>query len=207
MIITIDGPAGSGKSSVAKLLAKQLNLLYLDSGALYRQITANLITQKVAMSDLSTITKIAHDTSWESIDETIIRSTEVSELVSEVAKIAIVRELALNKQRLMAQKYSNIIVEGRDTGSVVFPEANFKFFLTASLETRAKRRFSENQAKALEVDFIKIKTNIEKRDRSDSQRKQSPLVKPKEAHEIDTTGLSLSEVSAIMIRIISDKKK
>tara|TARA_B100002052_G_C15844835_1_gene581939 strand:+ start:391 stop:1035 length:645 start_codon:yes stop_codon:yes gene_type:complete len=203
MIIAIDGPAGSGKSTTAKLLAKELGYVYLDTGAMYRAITLFFINNKNDLSDLNKLSK-----SLEKINISIkcesdfkifinnidlsdkIRESNVDRLVSDVSKLSFVR----NKLILIQRKFSegkNIVVEGRDIGSNVFPNADFKFFLNADINERAKRRLKDKQYRGMTIEYL-VK-EIKKRDMIDSNREISPLIKVNDAIEINTTSLTIEQ--------------
>ena len=207
MVITIDGAAGVGKTSTAKEIAKRLGYQYFDTGAMYRAVTLFFIREKVDLSSKSDVItslraiKLKIDFSSESEmkvfldDDDIslkIRSQEVTSVVSIVSAIKEVREMMVKIQRSFT-KNGNFVVEGRDIGTVVFPDAEHKFYLQADYDIRAKRRLADfekiNEAKNIN----KIKEDLEKRDKYDSTRKLSPLKKPDNAIIIDTTNCSLEE--------------
>lgn len=203
MIVTIDGPAGSGKSSTAKAVAAELGWLYLDSGALYRTYTllylmggndAALLKQHLDAHKVTIHTE-GRDTEPLLNGERVgdeIRTTAVSEQVSTVAALPEVRD-KVNEEMRRVVKTRNFIADGRDLGSVVFPDAELKFFMQADLDERARRRAKELQEKKLPADLEAIKKNLKQRDEQDSARKTAPLLKPDDAIEIDTTGLGFSE--------------
>jgi len=193
MIIAIDGPAGAGKSTVAKKVAEKLGFRYLDTGAMYRAVTARVLQENVSLSDVNAILKIAGTIDYSNIDEKIIRQEQISRYVSEIAKISSLRTLLQKHQRLIAHQ-TDIVADGRDIGSVVFPSAELKIYLDANLEERSKRRFLELKKKGINTSLEKIKENILIRDKNDMAREASPLVKLPEAIVIDTTGCSVSEV-------------
>lgn len=221
-IITIDGPAGSGKSTVAKLLSKNLGFKYIDTGAMYRTITLIAIENKIDLEDESSILKKAADINieLESNPENIsqytivlldnreitneIRSDEVGAAVSIVSKLSGVRKLLVELQRKMA-KNGRAVLEGRDTGSVVCPNAILKVFLTADIDERVRRRKNQNIEKGDNVDDKVIKNEIKSRDRIDSSRKDSPLIIPEDAVVIDTTDLSIQDTFE-KIRDIYDER-
>jgi CMP/dCMP kinase len=213
LIIAIDGPAGSGKSTSAKLIAKKLGYLYIDTGAMYRAITYLALKNKV-IKDESRILELARKSKIELKyndgnlvvmlnDHNIsneIRSTEVNANVSDVSKISAVRKLLVEKQRELGKKNNGVVMEGRDIGTVVFPNADVKIFLTASLDIRADRRAKEYFQNGSEVIIEDIKNNLSNRDRIDSSRKDSPLIKAPDAIAIDTTNVTIEEQVNLIIQ-------
>jgi len=208
-IITIDGPAGSGKSTIAKILATKLGYSYIDSGALYRAfavwVNKNQI-DSIELLDSMKNFKIYYE--WknnkaklvlfgEDITEQI-RDEKISKQASMFASNKIVRQSITAMQKQIAAQ-NNVVLEGRDAGTVVFPNATNKFFLTASLDERAKRRGLELEKKGHLIDFEKIKLNIKDRDHKDENRDISPLVKAEDAVEVDTTGLTIDQVVDVLI--------
>jgi len=198
MIITIDGPAGSGKSTIAKRLATSLDFFYINSGLFYRTIAYNT----VGISDENKIIQIASNSNLDNINESILRTDIVSLQASKIAAIKQVRAIVTKQQRKLATS-QDVILEGRDAGTVVFPNADFKFFLTASLEERAKRRAIDLKQKDIE----KIKQMILARDQADRERIHSPLTKSSDTIEIDTTKLSIEEVISAMMTIINNNRR
>jgi cytidylate kinase len=218
MIITIDGPAGSGKSTIAKELAKKLHILYVDSGAMFRAVTYSILQNKVELSNsavaqhLKTISiklEVINDTQETFLNELNvskeIRSSEVTSTVSLVASLPAVRDWLIVQQRLFAQNH-DLIMDGRDIGTIVFPNAECKFFLTASIEERAKRRTKEFEQKGIETSLEKIQNEIIKRDALDSNRTLAPLVKADDAVEIDTSHLTIEQVTNQILEIILKKR-
>ncbi|WP_054644795.1 (d)CMP kinase [Thermoanaerobacter thermocopriae] len=214
--IAIDGPAGAGKSTVSKKLAKLLNYTYIDTGAMYRAITYKALQKGIKFIEEDKISDIAQSTDitlegekffldGKDISEEI-RKPEVSEKVSLVSKIPKVREILVQKQREIA-KGKNVVMDGRDIGTVVLPDAQFKFFLTASLEERAKRRYRELKTKNVNVSYYEVVKEIENRDTIDSQRETSPLKIAKDSIVIDTTYLSEEEVVEKLYNIIKEGLK
>jgi cytidylate kinase len=216
LIIAIDGPAGSGKSTSAKLIAKKLGYLYIDTGAMYRAVTYLAIKNDV-LDNESRIVELARKSNIElsyNENELIvllngqditkeIRLPEVNSHVSEISKINAVRELLVEKQREMGTK-GGVVMEGRDIGTVVFPDADVKIFLTASLDTRADRRAKEYIEKGSKVLVEEIKDNISSRDRIDSGRSNSPLTKAKDAVEIDTTNVTIDQQIKLILEVVKE---
>ena len=216
MIIAVDGPAGSGKSTISKLLAKELGLVYLDTGAMYRLFTLKMLKENVSFSDNDKINElleklninIENDKFYlddEDVSEEI-RKTDIAENVSKTAAIKEVREKMVNLQREFS-KSKNVILDGRDIGTVVFPEADIKIFLVADAKERAERRFKELQEKEENISLDNIYENILKRDRLDSTRENSPLKKANDAIEVDTTGKNIEEVKNIILNLYINKDK
>jgi cytidylate kinase len=211
-IIAIDGPASSGKSTSAMLVAQKLGYLYIDTGAMYRAITLLAIENKVlnnsdeviALANASKIdlvytagtTKVFLNERDVTED---IRSKEVNKFVSPISKISGVREALVKKQRILAQNNSGIVMEGRDIGSVVFPDADVKIFLTASIEQRTVRRVKEYDSKGIKVSIEEIKSNLESRDKIDSSRENSPLIKAPDAFEVDTSKVTIEQQVEIIL--------
>ena len=215
-IITIDGPSGAGKSTVAKLIADKLGFKYLDTGAMYRAVTLYIIENQVDIKNeeevINALNKlnIGFDSNYrvylDSQDITEdIRKEKVVKFVSEVSAISSVRRKMVDLQRDIA-KEGNYILDGRDAGSVVFPNADYKFYLEASLEERAKRRYKEELSKEVDISFEAVKESIKKRDKYDSNRKDSPLVVPENAIIIDTTNMTIDEVAEEITYIFLNKK-
>ena len=215
-IITIDGPSGAGKSTVAKLIADKLGFKYLDTGAMYRAVTLYMIENQVDIKNeeevINALNKlnIGFDSNYriylDSQDITEdIRKEKVVKFVSEVSAISSVRRKMVDLQRDIA-KEDNYILDGRDAGSVVFPNADYKFYLEASLEERAKRRYKEELSKEVDISFEEVKESIKKRDKYDSNRKDSPLVVPENAIIIDTTNMTIDEVAEEITDIFLNKK-
>lgn len=203
MIIAVDGPAGAGKSTISKLIAKKLNINYIDTGAMYRAVTYKCLTEGVDVKNEVAIIEVAKRTDIDFRDNNIyldskvvneeIRTREVSANVSDVAKIKEVRYLMVDVQREIGTR-NDVILDGRDIGSYVFPNADYKFFLVATPEERGRRRYKELCEKGFEGTLEEIIKDIEKRDEIDSNREFAPLKKADDAIEIDTTGLGIDEV-------------
>ena len=213
MIIAIDGPAGAGKSTIAKKVADSLGYVYIDTGAMYRAFTYELLTSSISLSDIEEITKVLEKTNIEFKNSEIflnnlnvtneIRSKNVTANVSAVSAIPQVREKLVNLQRKIASE-NNSILDGRDIGTVVFPNAELKIFLTASVKIRALRRYNELIAKDKNIDINEIEAEIEKRDKLDSSRETSPLIKAADAIEIDTSDLSIDEVANTILKLAEE---
>lgn len=203
LVIAVDGPAGAGKSTIAKLIAEKLNINYIDTGAMYRAITYKCLQNNIDINNEKEVINIAKNCEIDFKDNNIylngeiltdeIRTMEVSNNVSNVAKIKEVRYLMVDVQRNIG-KVSSVILDGRDIGSYVFPNAEYKFFLIATPEERGNRRYKELVNKGYDVNLEEIIKDIIKRDEIDSNREFAPLVKAEDAIEIDTTGKSINEV-------------
>ena len=205
--IAIDGPASAGKSTVAKILAKKNGFIYCDTGAMYRALTLAAITKNInldseeALMALLTDIKISFTQEKDGQhvhlnDEDVtlaIRNNDVTNSVSKVSAYKSIREEMVIRQQDIASSMS-IVMDGRDIGTVVLPNADLKVFLVASVTERAERRYKENQAKGIETDFESLKQEIADRDHYDSTRKNSPLVQAEDAILVDTSGLSIAEV-------------
>lgn len=213
MKIALDGPAGSGKSTIAKIIAAKLNIEYLDTGAMYRAITYKVLRDEVDYNDKEILIAFLCNTDIDFIDNEIyldgeniseqIRSPEVTENVSLIASISQVREVLVDFQRRIAET-KNIVMDGRDIGTKVIPNTKYKFFLTASLEERARRRYEEMIKKGFEVNLEEIKEAIDQRDKADAGREDSPLVMASDAKLIDTTGKTIEEVVDRVIEEINN---
>ena len=211
MIIAIDGPAGSGKSTIAKLIAEDLGLVYLDTGAMYRLVTLKALNDGI-LGDLEEIKKMLDNLNidikengfyLDDIDvNEEIRKPIVSENVSHIAAIREVREKMVDLQRKFSES-KNVILDGRDIGTVVFPNADVKIFLVADAKERANRRYKELVEKGENVKIGEIYENILKRDEIDSTRKESPLKKAEDAIEVDTTSKNIGEVKNEILNICS----
>ena len=201
--VAIDGPAGAGKSTIAKLVAKNFDLMYINTGAMYRAVALVAKEKNIGDTDVDALCKMidSFDMKFENDDlilngENIqekITMPEISAIVSKYASIKEVRSKLVKLQREMSKKF-DVIMDGRDIGTVVLKDSKFKFFLTATPEARAERRYKELKNRGLSVDYSTILEDIIKRDYIDSHREIDPLKKAEDAIEIDTTNLSIEEV-------------
>ena len=213
-IVTVDGPAGSGKSTIAKIIAKKYGFTYLDTGAMYRMIALYALENSVNLEDSKAIESMLENTKLDIIGNQFflngkdvseeIRTPRVSAKVSLVAAIKEVRVKLVELQREIS-KGKSVILDGRDIGTVVFPNGDVKIYLVASPEERAKRRLKEYEQKGVEADYESVLASIKERDYIDSTRKESPLKKAQDAHEIDSSTMSIDEVVEIISKYI-DKK-
>ncbi|AXH53886.1 (d)CMP kinase [Clostridium perfringens] len=201
--VAIDGPAGAGKSTIAKIIGEKFNLMYINTGSMYRAVTLKALENNISAEEVDKLLVMIDgmDMHFEN-DELILNGENINSLitmpnisknVSAYASIREVRERLVNLMRKMALRYS-VIMDGRDIGTVVLKDANFKFFLTASPEERADRRYKELMGKGVEVNYDEILQDIIKRDYLDSNREVDPLRKAEDAIEIDTTGIGIMGV-------------
>ena len=218
--IAIDGPASSGKSTIAKLLADEFQLVYVDTGAMYRTLTYLALKNNVEVNDEQRLADLLKEieitfkrdkngqevfANEENVTEAI-RQNDVTNNVSIVSSFPKVREELVRRQQVIAEQ-SGVVMDGRDIGTVVLPNADVKIFLIASVEERAERRYLENKEKGIESDFERLKQEIIDRDEYDTNRKVSPLKQAKDAVRLDTTSLSIPEVVKKSIEIINNKIK
>jgi len=216
-IIAIDGPAGSGKSTVAKLAAKRLRFLYVDTGSMYRAITLKALKEKVGLEDKKALVDLAHRARIElkpacnSSQKVFldgrdvtgkIRTPKITNSVSYLAKIPKVREQMVKLQRAIGRG-KRAVFEGRDIGTVVFPKAEKKFFLDASFKERAKRRHKELKQEGMRISLKKLEQDIRTRDKRDTTRKAGPLKIAKDAIYIDTTNMTIDEVIDAIVAYVT----
>ena len=213
-IIAIDGPSGSGKGTIAKAVAKKLNYTYIDTGAMYRCVALKTIRENIDPSeedkivDLLKNMDIKLDSDWhvfmdgEDVSEAI-RSTEVTNKVYKVSPIADLREVMRQKQREFA-KNNNIVMEGRDITTEVFPDADYKFYLDASVEERARRRQAQNEEKGIESNLEDVKKSIEQRDYDDIHRPVGALTRTDEQIYIDSSNMTIDEVINKILSIVGE---
>ncbi len=219
MIITIDGPAGSGKSTVAAALAKRLGIAYLDTGAMYRAVTLAAMEKQVSLDDperLETVlresrievaTRDAPDRVWlngRDVTEEI-RTPEVTENAHKIAGQARLRKLLVVQQRQIAEEAGTLVAEGRDQGTVVFPEARFKFYLDADPACRARRRWEQIQSSGGDISCQEVLDHQQQRDQRDRTRSHSPLQVPENAIVIDTTDMTIEQVVETLYRYVNDE--
>lgn len=216
--IAIDGPAAAGKSTIAKIVAKTLNYIYVDTGAMYRALTYKALNEKVSLTDEKVLYKLLIDTEIELkpsengqlvfVDgqnvTSEIRNNEVTGSVSEVSMHRLIREEMVRRQQLFA-KNGGVVMDGRDIGTHVLPNAEIKIFMVASVEERAERRHQENLQKGFPSDIEQLKAEIALRDKQDSEREVSPLKKADDAIEIDTTSLSIDQVADQIMSLMKER--
>lgn len=220
LIIAIDGPAAVGKSTMGKLIARELAFLYIDTGAIYRAITWKVLKNNININDENIISNLVSNTcvtiekaNCKSLNDYYhifvdgkdvteeIRNPRIDQNVSQIARLPKIRKQLIYLQRKLAEK-GNIVMEGRDIGSVILPQADIKFYFTASEEERIKRRYKELMNKDYSIDYEEVKKQIIKRDKIDSKRKYAPLIKAKDAIIIDSTEKSIEEVKDNILKII-----
>ena len=218
MIVAIDGPAASGKSTTAKMVAKKLEMTYLDTGAMYRAVTLALLRSNTDLDDYDSVCQVVDELELDIYDKgskTIvkldgedvseaIRSMPVTQSVSAVSAMKYVRQTMVEIQRNIGKK-TNCVVEGRDIGTVVFPDAELKIFMVADVNMRAERRFKDMREMGENRSFQEVLADLKKRDEKDSTRAYSPLQKADEAIEIDTSMLSIDQQVGKIINLVREK--
>ena len=218
-VVAVDGPAGSGKGTITKLVGEKRNLVYIDTGAMYRCVTLDCINNNVDYTDIAGIEKVLDKISIElKIEDGIqkvylngkdvsqeIREDKVNNLVSEYSAVKEVRDKITPMQQEMG-KNQDIIMEGRDIGTVVFPNADVKIFLDCDVKERARRRYIQNQQKGINSTYEEILENIIKRERINSTREVAPFIKAEDAILIDSTNMTIEEVVNRVIELIDEKK-
>jgi cytidylate kinase len=221
MIIAIDGPSGAGKSTLGKMLAKKLNLLYLDTGAMYRAVGLAVLEKEIGFEDKKSVSEIAANAKIELVGEPDdlqifldgrnvsieIRTNEVGQAASIVSTISEVRKILVEHQRMLGKTTANgCVLDGRDIGTVVFPNADAKFFLTAKPEARARRRYEEDLQKGRATTYEETLGEINLRDQRDVSRADSPLTIAEDAVVIDTSELDLTEVFEQMMSVVRESQ-
>jgi cytidylate kinase len=221
LTIAIDGPAGTGKSSVSKGLARALGARYLDTGAMYRIMTLHMLRTRVDLSDPDAVAAASSDVSLslgyepdenhcylgEEDVSSLIRRDDVTRAVSAVSAVPAVRERLVQLQRKLAAGEGSVVVEGRDIGTVVLPDADVKFFLTASAETRARRRNDQNIATGLGDDYETVLADVKRRDHLDSTRAVSPLRPADDAIVVDTSDMTEAEVVRHLVEVVEERAR
>lgn len=217
-VVAVDGPAGTGKGTLTKIISKKMNLINIDTGATYRCVTLAMINNNIKIDDIEKIEELLKNIKIEiKIKKGVqqffldgkdvsnqIRSKEVSQMVSQVSSIKSVR-LALNDLQRKLAKGKNVIMEGRDIGTVVFPKADVKIYLDAAEEERVKRRYKQNQQKKIQMSYEEVRKNIRARDKNDKEKEMGALVQAEDAIYIDTTNMSVREVGRKVEKIIKNK--
>jgi CMP/dCMP kinase len=227
MTIAIDGPAGSGKSTVARRVAAQLGYLYLDSGAMYRAVALKAVEGRISLENEAELEALARETRIELKAPTAeqeaagrknrvfldgrevteaIRASEVAQAASRLATIAGVRKVLVAEQQRAGQG-GGVVMEGRDIGTVVFPNAELKIFLQASPEVRAQRRWKEHQEKGESPTLLEVIQEVRERDKRDRERKVSPLVRAKDAVLVDNTAMGIEETARLIVFLANERKK
>jgi CMP/dCMP kinase len=218
MIVAIDGPSGAGKSTLAKRIAEELHFTYLDTGAIYRALALKILRRGVDLNDTAALSAMVTDSDIDLrgrngqlqvfLDgedvSAAIRTPEVSQMASKASAIAMVRHRLLDLQRALGQR-GNIVAEGRDIGTIVFPDAQVKIYLDASIEERARRRCDELRAAGREVSLSETISEMEERDKRDSQRDIAPLRKADDALALDSSGLSADGVAEKVLQLIKSE--
>lgn len=211
-VIAIDGPAAAGKSTIAQKVAEMLGYVYIDTGAMYRAITLKALNQNIAVENEEKLEEMLAQTTirltndkkvyLDEVDVTdAIRQPVVSQNVSAVSAHKVVRD-ELKRRQIEYAKTDNVVMDGRDIGTNVLPDADYKIFMTASVEVRAERRYKENVKRNIPCDLESLKDEIQKRDELDSTRKHSPLLKAEDAIEVDTSNMTIEEVVNTIITIV-----
>lgn len=212
--VAIDGPAGAGKSTIAKIIGERFNLMYINTGAMYRAVTLKAMNANVSESNVDDLVRIVESLEMHFEEDHLFVNKEdltdminmpvISNNVSRYAAVPEIREILVKLQQNIAKKF-NVVMDGRDIGTVVLADAPFKFYLTASSEERAKRRYEELTSKGIEVDYNTILSEIEKRDYIDTHREVTPLIKADDAIEIDSSALDINGVVETIVGYINSK--
>ena len=217
--VAIDGPAGAGKSTIAKRIAKEMNFIYVDTGAMYRAIGLFIIRNGIDIHDEKAVSEKAKDAkvtlAYEEGTQVVIlngenvngliRNEEVSQAASVTSAFPAVRSILLDMQQEMAEK-NDVVMDGRDIGTVILPNAEVKVFLTASVDERARRRFEEYKEKGKEVDFEQLKAEIAQRDHQDMTREVAPLKQAEDAALVDSSDMTIDQVVEAIEKLINEKR-
>jgi cytidylate kinase len=218
LIVAIDGPSGAGKSTLAKRVARELGFTYLDTGAMYRALALKILRQGLNLEDSEKLAELVDATEIDLVESSgtlkvlldggnvsaLIRTPEVSQMASKSSAFPVVRKRMLNLQRRLGKK-GNVVAEGRDIGTVIFPHADVKIYLDASVEERARRRYEELRKAGREVSFEDTVQEMQERDKRDSERELAPLRKAEDAVVIDSSALDAEEVAETVLRVIQNK--
>jgi len=209
--IAIDGPSGAGKSTIAKRVAKELGIDYIDTGAMYRAVAYKVLHNQIDLNDVESIKKMLSETNIDFINGNIIlddeiindkiRTHEISRMASDVSALQVVRDKLVALQRKMGQ-HKSVVMDGRDIGTNVLIDAEYKFFVTATASERARRRWLELLEKGEKVELKQVEADIINRDNNDSMRELNPLRKAEDAIELDTTGMTIEEVTDEILEVI-----
>ena len=207
LVVAIDGPAGAGKSTIAKLAAEELDYIYIDTGAMYRSVAWKFLQSKQDFSP-ELVSKLAAEMTITfkqeaKLNRVFVDGLEVTEIVSKVSAVGAVREAMVAQQRRMGEAGGEVM-DGRDIGTVVFPHADLKIFLTASAEERASRRYKEMLAKGMQVDLKQLQSDIEARDKQDCERKIAPLCCAEDAIFLDSSNMSIQEVASQILTLVQE---
>jgi cytidylate kinase len=205
MIIAIDGPAASGKGTVARRVAATLGFAYLDTGLIYRAVARDVLAEGASLDDEAAATRAAESLDPTTLDDPGLKAPGVGEAASIVAKVASVRRALLEFQRAFAARPPGAVLDGRDIGTVVCPDADLKLFVTADVEVRARRRYDELLAKGEDVSFERVLDTIRRRDARDSGRADAPMLAAPDSIRIDTTHLAVDHVVAEVLALVAAK--
>jgi len=218
LIVAIDGPSGAGKSTLAKRVARELGFTYLDTGAMYRALALKILRQGLNLEDSAKLAELVDSTEIDLVESggtlkvvldgtnvsDLIRTPEVSQMASKGSAFPVVRKRMLNLQRRLGKK-GNVVAEGRDIGTVIFPHADVKIYLDASVEERARRRYEELRKAGRAISYDDTVREMEERDKRDTERELAPLRKADDAVVIDSSALDAEEVAETVLRVIQNK--